>query len=141
MIMQKRTIKDAKAGDRIRIPIDDGRYLTMDRDGKYLAKKQWVEVFVVEKADSFGNVFIAWDSKSQLIANVGYLNIKGSEHEKEYPALDRYINVNSEMPCLFLPKKSSNPGFLLALIGAGAALSQLTSTSKEQQIVGERHAS
>ena len=125
-------IKDAKPGDRIKVPItkDTDARFSYDYDGKYIASGSYIEAIIIEEGGTSYTTLIGWSDERPITEYTKFNLSTRPELEKKFPKLKYGISINSDVRCelIVTPKKNStnSVGFLLACISAGAGLSLMT---------------
>jgi hypothetical protein len=125
-------IKNAKVGDRIKVPITEENYFTFSEE--YLATGNYIVATVLEQSPG-GMTIIGWDESkkhARVIAN-SKTHVAEAYLDKGYGKLSHSILINGNVPYEKIvatvkrkvPQKSL--GLLLGSIVAGAGVSRLSS--------------
>src|ERR1700677_2434249 len=123
-------LKDAKIGDRVRVPYN-GSYVLMDFDRTKV--DNYFVATILEKER--GMVHIGWSAGVNRKSSCMSIGVPLSEPlKKQFPKLHRSQSFNPDVACEIVSRASANStGFLLACIGAGVAANHFLHSNSQSE--------
>jgi hypothetical protein len=132
-------IKDAKVGDKIKVPITDLNYFTFAES--FLVKGSYIKATVLEQGPN-GTIVIGWNETDRVVSDMTKKPMSSRpELHKKHPKLSFVVDINPDVPCekivgtIKRSKKPASFGLLLGGIAAGAGISRLSTRQSGKALV------